>query len=71
MTDITTITPISIRRFALSRPRLPRLGIAISLNEIAWLVGDALNLVLVDPFSRHSNPPVTFSEDLEGRDPNW
>jgi hypothetical protein len=71
MTDITTTAPISIRCFSLPRPSLPRIGIGASLDAIARLIGDALNLAYVDPYISRRPPPAAFDEDLEGRDPNW
>ena len=71
MTDITTTAPISIRRFSLPRPSLPRIGIGASLDEIARLIGDALNLACMAPYTSRRQPPAAFDDDLEGRDPNW
>jgi hypothetical protein len=71
MTDITTTAAIAIRRFSLPRPSLPRIGIGASLDAFARRIGDALNLVCVDPFTSRQQLPAAFDDDLEGRDPNW
>ena len=72
MTDIIPTAPISIRCFSLPRLSLPRIGIGASLDAIAGLLGHALNLAYVDPYtSLQRQPPVIPDNDLEGRDPNW
>lgn len=70
MTDFTSIAPISIRRFSLPRPSLPRIGIGASLDAIARLIGDALKMAYVDPYTRRQ-PAAAFDHELESRDPNW
>jgi hypothetical protein len=72
MTDITATAPITIRSPSLPRPSIPRVAIEASLAAIARLLGDALNLAYVDPYtSLRRQPPVVLDDDLEGRDPNW
>ena len=70
MTDISTIAPITIRGLDLPRPSFPRLGISASLAAISGLLGDALNMALVDPYTSRRRPPQVVP-DLEGRDPSW
>lgn len=70
MTDITITAPITIRRLSLSRLSLPRIGMGQSLAAIARLLGDALNLAYVAPYTGRPLPVVS-GDDLEGRDPNW
>ena len=72
MTDISTTAPITIRRLNLPRLNFPRLEISASLAAISGLLGDALNMVYVDPYTslRHQSQ-VAPDDDLEGRDPTW
>ena len=72
MTDISTTIAITIRCFNLPRPSCPRLEIGASLAAISGLVGNALNMAYVVPYTslrRHSQ--VVPDDDLEGRDPTW
>jgi hypothetical protein len=72
MTDISTIAPITIRRLHLPRLGFPRLEIGASLAAISSLMGDALNMAYVDPYtSLRRQPQVVPDGDLEGRDPTW
>jgi hypothetical protein len=72
MTDISTIAPITIRRLNLPQLSSSRLGIGASLAAIAGLVGDALNMVYVAPYtSLAGQSRVVPDDDLEGRDPTW
>jgi len=72
MTDITTTALISTRRFSLPQPCLPRIGIGASLVAIVRLIGDAINLAYVDPYTcRRPQLPAAFDDDLQDRDPNW
>jgi hypothetical protein len=72
MADISTAAPITIRRLKLPRLGFPRLGICATLNDIFGLIGDALKLAYVTPYtSLRRQPPIVPDDDLEGRDPNW
>jgi hypothetical protein len=72
MTDISTKAPITIRRFSLPRLSFPRLEIGASLAAISGLVGDALSMAYVAPYtSLRRRPQVVPGDDLEGRDPTW
>jgi hypothetical protein len=72
MTDISTTAPITIRRLKLPRLGFPRLEIGASLNAIFDVMGDALKLAYVAPYtSLRRQPQVVPDEDLEGRDPTW
>ena len=72
MTDISTTAPITIRRLNLPRPSFPRLAIGASLAAISGLMGDALKMAYVDPYtSLRRRPQIVPDDDLEGRDPNW
>ena len=72
MTDISTTAPITIRRLNLPRLSFPRLGIGASLAAISGLVGDALKMAYVDPYTNlRRQPRVVPDDDLEGRDPTW
>ena len=72
MTDISTNAPITIRRLNLPRPSFPKLGIGASLAAISSLVGDALKMAYVEPYTIHRRrPQVVPDDDLDGRDPNW
>jgi hypothetical protein len=73
MTDIATTGPITtIRRLNLPRLSFPRLEIGASLAAISGLVGGALNMAYVNPYTSLRRPPqVVPHDDLEGRDPTW
>ena len=72
MTDISTTAPITVRRLSLSRLSFPRLGIGASLAAISGLMGDALKMAYVDPYTSHRRQPqIVPDDDLEGRDPSW
>ncbi|RUW72571.1 MULTISPECIES: hypothetical protein [unclassified Mesorhizobium] len=72
MAEISTTTPITIRRLSLPRPDFPRLAIGALLAAMSNLVGDALNMAYVAPYSsRVGRPRAVPDNDLEGRDPNW
>jgi len=72
MTDMSTTAPITIRRFKLPRPSFTRLEIGASLDAMFSLVGDALNMAYVAPYTGpRRQPQVAPDDDLEGRDPSW
>jgi hypothetical protein len=72
MTDISAAAPITVRRLNLPRPSFPRLAIGASLAGMFSLVGDALNMAYVAPYSSiRRRPRVVPDDDLEGRDPTW
>ena len=72
MTDISTTAPITIRRLNLPKLCFPKLEIGASLAAISGLVGDALNMAYVAPYtSLRRQPQVVPDDDLEGRDPTW
>ena len=72
MTDISTPAPITVRRLNLPGLSFPRLEIGASLAAISGLVGDALNMAYVDPYtSLRPQPQVVPDDDFEGRDPTW
>jgi hypothetical protein len=71
MTDMSTTTPTTIRRLNLPRPGFPRLGIGATLAAICDVMGDALKLAYVAPYTNLRRPPAVPDDDLQGRDPNW
>ena len=73
MTDISVTTaPITVRHLNLPRLSLPKLKIGASLADIFGLVGDAINMAYVEPYTIHRRrPQVVPDDDLEGRDPTW
>lgn len=72
MTDISTAARITVRRLNLPRLSFPRLEIGASLAAISGLVGNALDMAYVDPYTRlRRQPQVLPDDDLEGRDPTW
>jgi hypothetical protein len=70
MADISTTAPITVRRLNLPRLGFPRLEIGASLAAISGLVGDALKMAYVDPYTSR-RPQIASDDDLEGRDPTW
>lgn len=68
MADVSTTTPIGIRRLKLPRLRFPLLAIATSINAMPRLIGDALKMAYVDPYASFGRKPPN---NLEGRDPDW
>lgn len=69
MSDIST-TPITVRRLNLLS--FLRREIGASLADIPGLVGEALNMAYMAPYtSLRRQPQVVPDDDLEGRDPNW
>ena len=71
MTDISTTTAITVRRLVGLRPSFPRLEIGASLAAIFGLVGDALKMAYVAPYTSRRRQPEVPDDDLEGRDPTW
>ncbi|MEQ1954052.1 hypothetical protein [Mesorhizobium sp. CN2-181] len=72
MTDIPGIAPIVIRRPDLQRLKIPMLKIGASLAAMFGLLGDAINMAYVEPYTIHRRrPQVASDDDLDGRDPDW
>jgi hypothetical protein len=72
MTDISPTAPFAIRRSDLQGLSIPTLRIGASLASISILLGDALGMAYVDPYtSLGRRPQVVPDDDLEGRDPTW
>lgn len=71
MTDISTTAPTTVRRLGLSRLSFPRLAIGASLDALFSLMGDALKMAYMAPYTSRRQPQIVPDEDLEGRDPNW
>ena len=72
MPDISTTTPITIRRPSLMRLKLPKLVIGRAISELPSAIVQVFEMAYVAPFrTPQSTPPVAFEADLEGRDPNW
>jgi hypothetical protein len=72
MTDIISTAPIPIRYPSPPRLRLRSIGVGAALGAIAGLLGQALNLAYVVPYSRLQRKPTVIPDnDLEGRDSNW
>ncbi|UVC11552.1 hypothetical protein IHQ71_13785 [Rhizobium sp. TH2] len=72
MTDISTTAPRTIRHLKLPRLSLPWLAIGASINAMPLLMGDALRMAYVDPYtSLRRQPRIVPDDDLEGRDPDW
>jgi hypothetical protein len=64
--------PITNRRLNLPRLGFPRLGIGASLIAMFDVMGDALKLAYVAPYtSLHRQPQVAPDDDLGCRDPTW
>ena len=70
MTDISTTAAITLRSLSRLRPSLPRFEIGASLAAISSVVGDALKMAYVAPYTSRQ-PEVAPDDDLEGRDPTW
>ncbi|MDQ6433649.1 hypothetical protein RB623_06250 [Mesorhizobium sp. LHD-90] len=70
MTDISADAPITVRRSDLQQPSIPMLRIGASLAAISALLGDALKMAYVDPYTSH-RPHIAPDDGLEGRDPEW
>ena len=70
ITDIATTAAITVRRLNRLRPSFPRLEIGASLAAICSVVGDALKMAYVAPYTSRQ-PEVAPDDDLEGRDPTW
>jgi hypothetical protein len=69
---MTDTAPITSRRLSLPRLSFPRLAIGASLNAVFGLLGDALKMAYVDPYtSLPRKPHVIPDDDLEGRDHTW
>jgi hypothetical protein len=72
MADISAIAPVAIHRSNLQRPNIPSLRIRASFAAISIVLGNALNMAYVDPYTSHRRrPQVAPDDDLEGRDPTW
>jgi len=72
MTDMSTTALITFRRLNLPRLSFPRLEIGASLAAMFSLVGDAINMAYVAPYTNlRRQPQVVPGDDLEGRDPSW
>ena len=77
MADILTTGPTAVQRLKLQRRSFPRLAIAASLNAISSLVGDALTMAYVAPYtglghaSLGRQSQAAPDDDIEGRDPTW
>jgi hypothetical protein len=71
MTDISTTAPTT-RRPDLPRLRFPRLAVGASLDGISRLIGNALIMAYVDPYTGSGRrQQIVPDDDLEGRDPDW
>ena len=64
MNDISTTAPITMRRLILSRPSFPRLEIGPSLAAMCSLVGDALTLAYVTPYTSLRRQPQAIAAYL-------
>ena len=73
MTDNSSfITPTAAGRSRLQRLNIQRSRIVASIAALPRLVGAALKMAYVDPYtSRGRRPQVVPDDDLEGRDPTW
>lgn len=71
MVHISATTPISIRRLTLPWLGSPWLAIGASLNAMPLLIGNALRMAYVDPYTSLRGQSEIVDDDLEGRDPNW
>lgn len=72
MTDIATTPQITLRRLSLPRPSFPRLAIGRTLDAMNLLIGGALNMAYVDPYtSLRRRQQIVPDDDLDGRDPSW
>jgi hypothetical protein len=72
MTDISATALIPLRRLKLPRIVLPRLAIGATLEAITLLIGNALDMAYVQPYSSLSRRQrIIPDDDLEGRDPDW
>jgi hypothetical protein len=72
MTDISATAPIPLRRLKLPRIVLPGPAIGATLEAITLLIGNALDMAYVQPYSSLSRRlRIIPDDDLEGRDPDW
>lgn len=72
MTDISGTIPTTIRHFKLPRLVLPWLAIGASFDAINLLIGNALNMAYVEPYSSlRRREQIVPDDDLDGRDPSW
>ena len=73
MTDITSTTPITLRRPRLLRLEIPKLEIGKKAEAVSKAVMQAFEMAYVAPFSipQRKVPVAVDDADLEGRDPNW
>ena len=71
MTDISTNAPTTNRRSNVQGRSIPTLGIAASLAAMFAVLGDALKMAYVEPYTSHRRPQVLPDDDPEGRDPTW
>lgn len=72
MTDISKPAPIASSRSSPRRLSIPRLGIGTSLAAMFTLLGDAIKMAYVEPYTVHRRRPRGVQdEDLDVRDPGW
>ena len=73
MTDITTTTPITLRRPRLLCLEFPKLEIGSKAEAIFKAIMQAFELAYVAPFNTVQRKPSVAVDGahLEGRDPNW
>jgi len=65
--DISDDLAVTIRPL-----KLPLLTISASFDAIAKLIGDALNMAYVQPYSGlRRREQIVPDDDLDGRDPSW
>lgn len=56
----------------LPRVSFPMLGIDATINGVITIIGRAVCLAYIEPFTVDRRPPISFTVfDLDGRDPNW
>jgi hypothetical protein len=71
MTDISTAAPTNVQRLRLPLGGLARLAIGASIKAMPRLIGVALSMAYVDPYTSLRRPQIVPDDDLEGRDPKW
>ncbi|WP_137931365.1 hypothetical protein [Mesorhizobium comanense] len=72
MTDMPTSAPITSRHSNLQRLSVPVHRIAASLIAMSAVLGAALKMAYVEPYTGQGRRPRALpDDDLEGRDPTW
>jgi hypothetical protein len=72
MTEMSVFATNAVRRSNSLRLKISTLRIGASLASLFALLGDALTMAYVEPYTTHRRTPKDApDENLQGRDPNW